>query len=580
MPNNLARTLILGTMPKGADPKTYIAAGPWCFSGLEDIYPDFATTFTMAKEPLADEKVLAKAVLAAKGLTAKLIPKMAKFLCPLSEDLPESYWHVLLIPWLGLISQQIIERWLRILALKESFAHTPLEIAIVDVENSTFAFANEEDLTLNGVLNVDFNHWIFSYLLSKTTLPNCWKLTTGACLNLGQKNLEPLKSKPQSLNCRQAILSLVKNLLRKLPVPHLKGLTLSQSLLFSLALNHESHQSDSSRLLQNQGQGAQELFALGLPDILPIVKSSLPSSIKNLKHPTHLTPNKKPQLRIANVEAYEDALYRQDLAIFRAKDNRLIFIQHGGNYGQIRYSCLTEMFEYTQQAFITWGWSKQENALGHFIPLPYPQLAKIRNRWDQQKASGLLFVGTEMPLFGYRLDSHPTPLQMVEYRQAKLKFLQNLDPKLQNQLLYRPYFDLPGCLTDYNFIHHHLPNIKRCVGDLKPYFLKTKLLIVDHHGTTLLEAMAANIPVIFYFNPKHWPLNQATQDFLDRFKALNIYHETAESAAYAINDLWPNLVSFWQSAKVQEVRQAFCQNFAQIIPNNENHIWVATLKKL
>ncbi|MBQ7739257.1 MAG: hypothetical protein IJT59_06360 [Desulfovibrionaceae bacterium] len=578
MPNHIAKTLILGRIPKGADPKTTLAAGPWCFSGREAEYPNFAQTFTMAKEPLAADEMLAKSVLLAKTLTASLIPKMAKKLAPTSH-LPESYWEVLLIPWLGLISEQIIERWLRILALKDSLGSEYLRIPIVDVKKSHFSFASEADLTLNGALGLNFNHWLFSYLLINTTLPSNWVLEEGQAI-IQKFPSNDKEAGPKSSDLKKYLKQLVKKFLRKLPVPHLKGLTLGQSLLFSLALAHKSYEIDQSKLLQNLSQNTEELIALKLPDIWPILEMSLPTSIKNLSHPKKLAQTKAPRLRVASVEAYEDAIYRQDLAIFRGQGHRLIFIQHGGNYGQIRYACLTEMFEYTQQAFITWGWSEQAGINGHFIPLPYPQLAKIRHGWKGEKSQTILFVGTEMPLFGYRLDSHPTPLQVVSYREAKVRFLATLPDDLRNCLLYRPYFDVPGCLEDYSFIKQHFPQIKRCVGDLKEHFLNTHLLILDHHGTTLLEAMAANVPVICYWNRDHWPLNSATQDLFDKFKNLGIYHETAEDAARFVSHIWPNLVSFWQSQEVQEARSAFCQKFARIQENNENPLWVATLKKL
>ena len=570
----MPQTLILGRMPKGADPKSTLASGPWCFSGLEADYPNFSNEFRFAPEPLTCAKELACANQAAKTLTANLIPILAAKLAPNSK-LPPSYWEVLLIPWLGLISQQIIERWLRILLWQEKLGEQHLRIPIVDVANSNFTFRDEPALTLYGALGLDFNHWLFSYLLTQSKLPKTWELIVGQAINQDYSG-----QAPKPLTFKSCCKIFVKNLLRQLPVPHLKGLTLTQSLLFSLALMHKSKCQDYSRLLQNQGQNRQELIALNLPDILPIVLMTLPRALKELKHPNTLVQSKHPKLRIASVEAYEDVNYRQDLAIFRGQGNRLVFIQHGGNYGQISYACLTEMFEYQNQAFITWGWSKQEGCLGNFIPLPYPQLAKIKNAWHGQESSTILFIGTEMPLFGYRLDSHPTPLQMVSYRQAKLRFLEALPPNIQEHLIYRPYFDLPGTLEDYSFIKDHFPKIKRCQGPLLPHVLNARLLILDHHGTSLLEAMAANIPVIFYWQPEHWPLNQETLDLLARFKDLSIYHETPESAALAVKDLWPNLVSFWQSSQVQEVRQAFCQKFARIISTNENPLWVATLRKL
>ncbi|MBQ7617480.1 MAG: hypothetical protein IJS50_01265 [Desulfovibrio sp.] len=320
------------------------------------------------------------------------------------------------------------------------------------------------------------------------------------------------------------------------------------------------------------------LKELNLPcDPLPIFLAFLPLSIKNLVHPKSIPQKKRHKLRLANIVAYEDANYRQRLAFARACGERLFFLQHGGNYGQIRYACLTAMVEYAQHCFGTWGWSKQGQEQGNFVVIPSPRLAKLHN--TARPKDHLLFVGTEMPLYGYRLDSHPTPLQIVAYRQAKVNFLEHLGQALRAETYYRPYFPLPGSLEDACYLQKLWPKLKLCEGPLLPKLLSCRLLVLDHHGTTLLEAMAANVPLVLFFELKAWPVDADFAEFLKKMQSLGIFHDTPESCARYCQEIYPETLAWWSSQEVQELRQAFCQRYAQICPNPTKQL-SSILKKL
>ena len=44
-------SLVLGDMPRGAEPESHWAAGPWCFAGEEDFFPDWEVRFVCPPEP-------------------------------------------------------------------------------------------------------------------------------------------------------------------------------------------------------------------------------------------------------------------------------------------------------------------------------------------------------------------------------------------------------------------------------------------------------------------------------------------------------------------------------------------------
>lgn len=56
------RHLVLGLMPRGADPDTHWAAGPWCFDTEEDFFPGWEDSFVFGREPLRDPATLDRSI--------------------------------------------------------------------------------------------------------------------------------------------------------------------------------------------------------------------------------------------------------------------------------------------------------------------------------------------------------------------------------------------------------------------------------------------------------------------------------------------------------------------------------------
>lgn len=566
-------TLILGRMPHGADPETHWAAGAWCFSGQEDFFPDWEDTYVFAPEPLRELKVLEQTAKEAQALCVDNLPALAARLCPHSAALPAVYWETLLTPWAVDVATQIVERWQRVKAMTEAWGHLPLRVPLLP-EECAFSFLSEHDFRLRGALGHSFNHWLFSRLL-EARWPTAWRKEVLPPVEraYGQKPCGDLK---------QALRRWARRQMLRLPFPRLKGMSLWQSLRFSLSLLHMSYGEDRSQPLSATFGSAATGARADLPlSPLPIFLKALPQSLKVLRHPQELKAQLLPPcLRVAGVVSYEDAAYRQKLAIWRAHGNRLMYVQHGGNYGQVRVICDTALVEYSQHAFGTWGWSEHAGSRGNFIPLPYPQIARLAGRWHGKRGPHMLFVGTEMPAYQYRLDAHPTPLQMVQYREDKQWFFEALDRALQSRTFYRPYFDVPGTLQDATWLLPRFPRVRLCTGPLTPQMLACRLLVLDHHGTTMLEALAANVPTVLYWTREAWPLTPESEALLDVLARAGIWHATAEEAAAKVNQVWEDPATWWRSTAVQDARRTCCALQAMMVKGSENPYWTQTLASL
>ncbi|MDE7240582.1 MAG: LIC12162 family protein [Desulfovibrio sp.] len=574
-------------MPRGADPERVLAVGPSCFAGREEFFPDWETAFTFAPEPLADHEVAREAARAAQALAAEAIPRLAAWLSPHAGELPAAYWQTLLAPWAVDVARQVIERHLRARAMIAAWGELPLQVELLPADLA-FHFQDEHDFTLRGALGTDFNHWLFSRLL-EADWPGAWQRRSPAPeaddarkAKAADAGASPAQDGAPPL--RRWLRRTARSLLLGLPFPRLKGMTLAQALRFSLALLHPCHGPDHSLdLAAAFGAGAHTETPRIPPlplDPLPLFQAACPESLRALGHPRSLSRTSRPRLRVATILAYEDAAYRERLARWRGRGHRLAFAQHGGNYGMEAVACETAFVEYSQDVFFTWGWTRHGEARGNFVPLPSPQLARLEDAWRGADGENLLFVGTEMAAFAYRLDSHPTPLQLVEYREDKEWFFEALGRELQARTLYRPYFPLPGCLEDAAWLLPRMPRLKLCTGPLLPHLLGCRLLVLDHHGTSLLEAMAANVPMVLYWNRAHWPLTPDGEALLDGLAAAGIWFPTAEEAAVQARRIWPAAADWWQSPDIQGARRRFCEAQARLSHGKEVPLWMQTLKAL
>lgn len=562
--------LILGQMPKSATSQSHLAVGPWCFVGVEEFFPAWEDSFTFAPEPLRDKDALEVAVRQAQRLVAQHIAPLALHVRPKGEALPPVYWETVFGPWLIMVTQQVVERWMRVQAMVAEWGHMPLRVPVLPPE-CTFTFGDDHDFVLGGALGHTYNHWLLSRLLEEVW-PPAWEKVVLPPVHERHCNADV------PLDWKEKLQEKARQLLLRLPFPLIKGFSFSQMLRFSLALRANGNVEDNSRSLAEFDVSPQELPDLDMPCVLfPLLCASMPQSIRRGRHPHSLRPAARPRVRVASVAAYEDTDYRLRLARWRGMGHKLVYIQHGGNYGHVRSSAMASVVEYTQHAFITWGWTSQSPQKGNFIPLPHGQLARLRNA-HRATSGQLLFVGAEITVVPYRMDSRLTPLQNVQYRDDKQWFFEALSRDMQKKCLYRPYFAVPGALADAEWLLPRFPLVHLCSGPLDPHMLSCRLLVLDHHGTTLELAMAANVPMVLFWDRALWGLCPETEKALDVLAQAGIWQPTAESAAMHIQHIWKDVPGWWASAPVQEARALWMRQYALTVDDSIESSWVKTLK--
>jgi len=89
-----------------------------------------------------------------------------------------------------------------------------------------------------------------------------------------------------------------------------------------------------------------------------------------------------------------------------------------------------------------------------------------------------------------------------------------------------------------------------------------RLCISTYNSTTFLESFAANYPTIIFWNPKYFELRKSAQPYYDFLRKAEILHDSPESAAAKVNDIYRDPMSWWLSIEIQEAKNRFCQRFA------------------
>lgn len=589
------QTLIFASMPDGADPRTHLAAGAWCFSGREEAFPGWDDAsrpdafFPLPPDPYPDGGSILKAAREANGAALKLFPTLAASVgLQTGEAFPSrEFLQTAFGPYTLLACHMLAERQQRLLDLVHTHGSTALRVPLLP-EDIPFSFANSVDFMIHGVQDVVFNHYVYSRIIESVAPPS-WQ----------KEYLPSVSLHMAAQSSRKTMKSVLRNLLRSLPFPRLKGFSLFQALLFSLAvLTNKNERTDQSLDFSTYCDAPVTWLFPAEQLILKCIPVSLSQALSRLSASQATSPpscsGRRP-LRVISPSFTQDDDYRVRLALYRHKGCRLVSVQHGANYGNLK-SIGGIALEYCQHAFISWGWTEHENSPVNTIPLPHPMLCRIAGT-HRETAPRLILVGSEMSTFSYRLKSRPQAGSLPAYRASKVRFLEIMakhfallcadkNTEAAPELSYRPYFKVAGGLDDAAYVKRHLPGVSLCNGDLTRQMLACRLLVLDHYGTTLHMALAADVPCLAFWNDKDWAMEAGSRELLCVLRSVGILHETAEAAADKAMEIWAEPENWWKSEAVRDARQRWLEFYANIggitVPTMTelNARWWKTLRAL
>ncbi len=187
------------------------------------------------------------------------------------------------------------------------------------------------------------------------------------------------------------------------------------------------------------------------------------------------------------------------------------------------------------------GLEKQGKSPRKFYSLPYPQLQRIANKWNYSGKEDLLFVGTEMPAYGYRLGSRPNPLQTIAYRKDKAVFLK-ISAKNYRPKAFTGHISIfPGTLQDAAWLLPRFPHIQRAFakGSFCPEYCPASCLSWIITARQCLKPWSRT-PLLSFLEPgKLAALSREAEKFLEILARAGIWFcQSSKSKQKKVRNIW------------------------------------------
>ena len=178
-----------------------------------------------------------------------------------------------------------------------------------------------------------------------------------------------------------------------------------------------------------------------------------------------------------------------------------------------------------------------------------------------KNASSILFISTSNPLYLFRFQSTPLGDQWADYFEWQLKFIEALSLSKRRVFIYRPY-PIDQGLDITTQVEVRWPETRIHRGPLSAALGKSRLVVLDHCGTTLLEVLAANIPTVAYWDFHRWEIREDAMPLIELLIASGILWSSPEDAAHAVEEVYDQAEGWWNGYDIQAARRAFVERFA------------------
>jgi putative transferase (TIGR04331 family) len=242
------------------------------------------------------------------------------------------------------------------------------------------------------------------------------------------------------------------------------------------------------------------------------------------------------------------------------KGVKLVGTQHGGAHGIARWSANETHEIKVADRFFTWGWRDPDDQTT--VPLASSRLSSEGDKIKNNPSGRILWTGFSIPRYSYCLYSSPIGPQYLDSIDQQKSFLKSVSPGVRKLLLMRLPPKESGWHEDYMW--QYLDSSLEVSRGAKSRFEQlnaSRLSIGTYNGMGILETLSANYPTIIFWNPNHWELRESAKPAFDILLSAGIFHETPQSAASKVNEIYQDVQSWWMSIETQRARKIFSDQF-------------------
>lgn len=166
-----------------------------------------------------------------------------------------------------------------------------------------------------------------------------------------------------------------------------------------------------------------------------------------------------------------------------------------------------------------------------------------------------------------------------DYINGQVKFFSKLREDILSKTIYRELSFYGAMFDQYKIIKEKFLAVEK---DKEPQIINSinnsKLIVVDHLGTPILESFLCNIPLIIYFDLTKVLINDKGKEAFELLKKVGIFFDNPEDAAKKVIEIYDDPRKWWFSEDIQTARKYMCDNFIHYSENWQDE-WLEELLK-
>ena len=478
------------------------------------------------------------------------------------------YWRILIGPWLGVFLQILYDRWFMIdyalsnYEISEAFIVDTSSAENVPLDMNSFQKMMTSD-SWNSVIYSEVIQSHCNIALKKTFNPVCVNKEGFSSQHSKIKHyvasvLTWLSGRFTGRNDYFFVSTYLPKkyeLLLQFKLAQIPKFWISPiAPKFTLQLDKRRFTLASTKNETNFEKFAKKMVVKYLPTLYLEGYESILKSVKKLPWPS------TPKAIFTSNSFFEDEFFKVWAAEMVSKGTPLFIGQHGGNYGVSLFNFSEDHEVKISDNYFSWGWEDENRKW--IRPLFNLKMIHARQSWNP---NGNLFVVTmALPRYSYHIYAIPISSQYLDYLNDQFRFVSALPNFLQREILVRVFPEDFGWSQEDRW-KARFPEIRIDDGKtaMKIRISQCRIYISTYNATTFLETLLLNVPTIIYWNPFFWELREDAIPYFDELRNVGILHDTPESAAAKVSEVWQNIQGWWLQDSIQDARLFFCERFSR-----------------
>jgi len=287
----------------------------------------------------------------------------------------------------------------------------------------------------------------------------------------------------------------------------------------------------------------------------------------------------KPSAVMSATSWHYNDVFKLCAAGLAEKGVKLVGLQHGGNYGIIKYFLQERQELSIVDRFYSWGWTRV-GVHASIVPLtPTKLVGRERTSAGKRSTDVLYYFATWSR---YLIQFPLTIGYWSRYFQNIEIFGRALSEKVKLNLRLRPHREDLGWDVSERLKDIFSGDVPVETWDL-PFAesLKNCCLFVCGHptySTTFIESLYINKPTILFYDPAFTAnrLHPDAVEYYEDLKSAGMLFDSALDAAAQVNRVYERVDEWWSERKRQDVVNKFLHRFGRVSDNAMND-WMKEL---